>query len=396
MLRKKLARFQPEAVRGLREVVYWNSKFLWRNLRAAARWLGQKPRVYLHAQWQLDTNPIWQTYRITPPLRYAPYPIAELCHWISGSYPLPLPRHKRHIVEAEHMLVIAEQFRRGHGGPARPMADWFIVHEERENIRRLVDQPNWRKIITFSAGLVEHFKLHLAEELWPKLDFVHPAFPAQRQSADRPERPFTVLVIASRFSDKGVPEVFRAMDVLRERHGRNVQLLLVSQAIPKGQPLPAGTIHHDVPIMSPELKREVYESSDVLLLPNFAETVACFPEAYAFGLPVITTRIHHGAEFVCEGETGFLLETPIFAFNEKLGREWRTAEDFVEELAARRGRGELENIVEEAVEYLSRMIDGRMDLQRMRDAARKFHREHFDPEVRNGRLRDLYTSAIRN
>lgn len=365
-------------------------------MRAAANWRGHSPAVYLHAQWQLDTNPIWQTYRTHPPIRYAPYPVARVCHWISGSYPMPFPRSKHHLVEAEHMLVIAEQFRRGHAGPSRPMADWFIVHEEREHIRQLLELPNWRKVFTFSAGLVEHFKLHVPEELWAKLDYVHPAFAGPAERPARPDRPFTILVIASRFSDKGVPEVFRTMDILRERNGGNVRLLLVSQAVPPGTRLPEGTIHHDIPIMSPEFKRSVYESSDVLLLPNFAETVACFPEAYAYGVPVVTTRIHHGDEFVRDSATGFLLDTPIYAFNEKLGTHWRRAEDFVAELALRRERGELQELVDQAVDRLQAMIDGTVDVERMRSAAREFHRVHFAPEVRNARLRELYEGAAQS
>jgi glycosyltransferase involved in cell wall biosynthesis len=145
--------------------------------------------------------------------------------------------------------------------------------------------------------------------------------------------------------------------------------------------------------MTPALKAELYRASDVLLLPNYGETVACFPEAYAFGVPVITTRIHHGGEFVRDGETGFLIDTPIYAFSEKLGREWPRAEDFLAELDQMRSRGALQPVVDQIVDRVETLIRDTSRTEPMRAAARQFYYDHFTPALRNERLRQLYSEV---
>ena len=363
-----------------------------RNLAYALRWQGQQPPVYLHHSNQVKLNLIWSSYTTCPPLRYAPYPFADLCHWVSNSFPRKLSPRKRHIIDIEHMLIVADRL------AARPRAlmyEWYWLFDQREQVRRFVEADQLRTILTFSAGLVEHFKLHLDPDLWHKLRYIYPSVPSPPPMPPRAEQPFTLLVIASRYSDKGVPEALRTFEILRERHGQEVRLILVSQAVPKGCRLPAGIVHHDVPLMSPALRAEVYRLADVLFLPNYGETVACFPEAYAAGVPVITTRIHHGSEFVHDGLTGYLLDTPIHAFSEKFGTQWKTAKEFIDELERLRGRGELNPMIEQSVDRLEEMISGRVDPGAMRRAAQQFYEDRFTPERRNEKLRALYAADSR-
>jgi len=363
------------------------------SLRLSASWRGQTPRVYLNSYLP---NPIWDTYKTHPPLRYAPYPVAEVCHWVTAvklSSALPSWRAKRHIYEIEHMLILPEQLKMRPGD--RPMCDWHRVFDDYDLSNEFVAREECQTVLTFSAGLVEHFKQFLRPELWPKLDYVYPAYPEQLECEPSADEPFTILVIASRFSDKGVPEALRAYRALRERHGARVRMILVSQAVPENYQLPEGVIHHNIPRMSQEFKAQVYRSSDVLLLPNYGETAACFPEAYAFGVPVVTTRIHHGDEFVREGVTGYLLETPIFAFSEKFGSYWKDAPEFQNDLVGMRERGELDAVVAQAVDRLDAMITGQADIQAMRRAARQFHAECFSPGVRNRKLLSLYNAAAK-
>ena len=347
------------------------------------------------------SNPIWETYRTHPAVRYAPYPAAEVCHWVTDPHlpwRLPSLRPKSHIHEIEHVQVLPDTL-----APLphqSPMTNWRRVVDEREMCNRFVARDECKTIMTFSRGLVEHFKLFLHPDLWPKLDFVYPACPLRpahevEEDRHRPEQPFTILVIASRFSDKGVPEALRAFEILRHRHGFKVRMNLVSQAVPLSHKLPQGVTLHDVVLMSPRFRARMYRSADVLLLPNYGETVACFPETYAFGVPVVTTRIHHGDEFVRQGETGYLIDTPIFAFTEKFGTHYKVAEEWLHDLQAMRERGELEIVVEQTVDRLDEMISGRVDVAAMREAARRFHAECFSPKQRNRELRRIYAAAAR-
>ncbi len=369
----------------------WRAPLARYNLRLAARWQGQKPAVYLHL---FMASPIWDTYKTHPALRYAPFPIAEVCHWVTDvelPWRLPSLRAKSHVNEIEHVQILPDRLAPHPNN--RPMWNWHRVIDERDLSNRFVARDSCKTILTFSRGLVEHFKLFLDPDLWHKLDYVYPAYPTQPTYERRDDQPFTILVIASRFSDKGLPEALRAFDILRQRHGARVRMNLVSQAVPPGYRLPEGVVVHDVILMSRELKTRMYQTADVLLIPNFGETAACFPEAYAFGVPVVTTRIHHGDEFVREGVTGYLVDTPIFAFSEKFGTHYKTAGEFLDDLEAIRERGELETIVTQIVDRLDEMISGRTDMAAMRAAARRFHAECFSPRQRNRELRRIYAAA---
>ena len=387
-IRQKMRQIGPITPQRVAQNLGWRWKDLQPMLRAAATWRGERPRVYVH---NVHPHPIFKTYVTHPPLRYAPYPFAELCHWVN-LLPNHHLLHKPHIFEIEHFLLFLSD--RHHF-----MRDWYRVYSENEVINQVVARDQCRRVFTFSSGLAEHCKQFLHPDLWPKLDYVYPAYPFQPEYERPAGAPFTILVIASRFSDKGVPEALQAYQILRARHGSRVRLLLVSQDVPTGYHLPDGVIHYGqfashLPFMSAALKQELYQAADVLLLPCYSETAACFTEACAYGVPIITTRIHHGDEFVRDGSTGFLLDAPVFIYSPDYARRWRTAEEFLDELAAMRERGELDVVVEQAVERLEAMISGQVDVATMRQAARRLHAERFSPPVRNQKLLHLYAAAL--
>jgi len=37
----------------------------------------------------------------------------------------------------------------------------------------------------------------------------------------------------------------------------------------------------------------------------------------------ITTRIHHGEDFVREGDDGYMVDPPFFAYSDGLGTRWK-------------------------------------------------------------------------
>ncbi len=365
------------------QALVWRWRDLQPVLRAAARWRGQSPRVYLH---NVHPHPVFGTYLTHPATVYAPYPVAELCHWVD-MLPKESLLKKPHIVEVEHPLIFAENRH-------RPMADWFRIYDENAAINAKIARPECRRVLTFSAGLVEHSKLFVHPDHWHKLEYAYPAYPSQPEWERFHDGPFNLLVIASRFSDKGVPEAIRAFNVLRERHGGDVTMTLVSQDVPAGFPLPEGLTLYDVPRLGDALKQKLYRAADVLLLPCYSETAACFTEACAHGVPIVTTRIHHGDEFVQDGVNGYLLDAPVFIYSPGYGKRWRTAEEFWTDLNAMRERGDLEPVVERIVDRIEAMMHDEAGMQTMRQQARKLHLERFSPQARNRKLSRLYLEAL--
>ena len=337
------------------------------------------PRVYLPARWH-RMHTCWDTYETHPPVPYAAYPLARLAHWFTCA---PRISPKPFVIEVEHVLAM--------GGD---VSDWPRGLAAVERINRTIASRRCRGVLFFSRGLLEHSRPYVRPELWPKLSVIHLAYPRQ-EVAEPPSGPFTVLTIASRWSDKGVPEALDVYRGLRQRFGREVRMILVTAVKPADVTLPEGVEHLDVAKLDAATRARVYRAAHALLLPCYSETICCFNEAYAFGVPVITTRIHHGDEFVREGQTGHLVEAPVHSYSDGYGTRWRTWADFLADLDRRRRRGQLRPVVDAALEAASGLIRDRDRLPAMRAAARRFHAARFSPEARNERLLAAYARAGR-
>ena len=251
-----------------------------------------------------------------------------------------------------------------------------------------------KAVVTYSRGSAEHFRQFLDPKVWDKLDHVFPAYPSQPEAGRSRDGAFTVLTIGNRFSDKGIPEALTAFELLRERHGTGVQMVVVSSSVPRGYRLPEGVVVYDTPRMSPEHRSAIYRSADALVELSYLDSVTCLVEACAFGLPVVTTRIHHGEDFVRDGENGYLIDPPLFAYTEEYGRRWRSWAGFMRELDVMREGGMLAGVAEDVADRLELMLSAGADLDELRAGARRMHVERFSPEVRNVKLNAVYARAL--
>lgn len=350
------------------------------NVALAPNGIPDRPRVYLPSALH-RRHPCWETYETHPPLAYVAYPVAEMAHWFTCT---PRLLRKSFIIEVEHVLAMG-----------RDISDWSRGLRAVTRINETIASDRCRDVLFFSRGLAEHSRPYVWPELWPKLSVVRLAYPSQDVYVP-PPRPFTILTIASRWSDKGVPEVLDVFRALRQSFGREVRMILVCDVVPADVTLPDGVEHVNVPRMDDAMKALMYRAADALVLPCYSETICCFNEAYAFAVPVVTTRIHHGDEFVVEGETGHLVDAPVHSYSGGYGVRWRTWPEFLDDLARRRRRGELGPVVDATLEALRGMIRDRDRLARMRSAARRFHAAHLTPERRNEKLRAAYARATQS
>jgi glycosyltransferase involved in cell wall biosynthesis len=342
---------------------------------------GEKPRVYFPRYYSRQHN-AWVAYRTHPPLRYTARPWAELCHWVNL---IPDQPGQPCVAECEHILALA-----------RDITSWQTGLQNLDLINRLVAQDQCRYVFTYSAGLVEHSKRYLRSDLWPKLGQVNMCYPTQPDYARPQDRPFTILTIASRYSDKGLPEALDTFRVLRERHGAEIRMLLVTQVLPPNYRLPDGVVHYDTPRMSEALKMQLFQSAHVLFIPCYSDSYMPIIEACAFGVPTLTTRIHHGDEFVQDGVTGYLFNPPVYSYSADYGVRWKTWEEFLADLDTLRARGDLQSVVEQSVDRLEAMFADRPRLAAMGQAARALHARAFSPEVRNRKLLRLYDAALKS
>lgn len=372
------------------------------DLRALRSWRGQSPRValrnYIH-------HPLWWTYQTHPPLRYAPSPVAQLDHWVEVLPEVVLPSRKMsrgrratrrgkrpHILDVEHWSLLTPA-----GGQDWDDAFWewdrVVANKSCADARVRADEC--KAVIMVSRGAVEQAREVLSPEAGGKLDYVFPAYPPQPEAENGRHDTFTLLTIANRVSDEGVPEALRAFEALRERHGPRIRMVVVSNRVGREHPLPEGVDLCSTDLMGPDLKARIYRSADVLVLPSYWDSVMCYVEASAFGVPTLTTRLHHGEDFVQDGRTGYLIDPPIYAYGEGYGTRWRRQADFTAELAAMRERGGLDGVVEDLVDRLELLVSCPGDREQMGAAARRLHAERFSPEVRNAKLNGIYERALR-
>lgn len=378
--------------RGFRRKVLYGSP-LRADVRALRGWRGDAPRV---AMRNYLNHPLWATYRTHPPLRYAPSPVAELDHWVDllpetddrGQTPWNhrsrLRARRPHILEVEHWLQLA----------GARWGNWELAVSQLRRAEERVLASECRVVLAYSEGALEHFRRFLGPHTWHKLDSLFPAIPHQPASARPGGDAFTILTIGNRFSDKGIPEALAAFERLRARHGTRVRMILVSRQLPPGWILPEGVELHGTFRMASELKAAVYQAADVYLELPYVDSLTCLIEASAFGVPAITTRIHHGEGFVRDGENGYLVDPPFFAYSDGLGTRWRNYHDFFIDLTGTRASGGLDGVVDDVVNRLELMVSGGVDIDELRRRARDLHAERFSPEVRNARLNEIYEQAL--
>jgi len=357
----------------------WYQYYFVRPSRQALNWaLTSPPRIYY--AWAYDAaehHPSFKTYDTHPPVRYTMYSLADICHFFNS---VPSWNKKPFVLEFEHVMAMTYYF------PGRPYS-----RDKVNYVQEVIASDLCRVALTLSKGLVTDSKRFISDtSLYDKFDYLYPCYSTQPSRSMDLSRPFTILTIATRFYDKGVHIALKAFGVLRERYGSQVQMILVCDCLPTGYHVPDGVIIYTAHPLSDTLKAKLYNNSHVLFLPVLSETFGCFPEAYAYGTPVVTTRIHHGDETVREGITGFLVDPPFYLFSDEHGMRQKTMEEFVIYCKQSFENGGFNNLIEQCVNRLERMISGDVDLVVMSAAAQAFHREMFSIEVRNQKLRQIY------
>jgi len=357
---------------------YYPSMWVTQSRLAFNYMLARKPRVYYSWAYKAGKfHPSFKTYDTHPPVHYTLYSLADICHFWNS---VPDWNEKPFVVEFEHVLVLGVN-----------VPDFQLGLGRIKYIEDIIASDRCRVALTLSKGLMSHSKRYISDpSLHQKFDYLYPCYPTQKPRVMDLSGPFTILTIATRFYDKGVPMALKAFEELRERYGSQVRMLLVCDCLPTGYPIPDGVKICAVRPLSNRLKAKLYGNSHVLFLPVVSETFGCFPEAYAYGTPVVTTRIHHGDEAVREGVTGFLVDPPFYAYSDGLGTRWKIGEEFLADCKQSYERGIFNDLINQCVDRLGQMISGEVDIRKMSAAAQTFHREIFSPEVRNERLRQIY------
>ena len=321
-------------------------------------------------------HPADKYYVTRPPVHYTHYRLADVCHFFNG---VPEWNTKPFVVEFEHVLAL--------GGF---IADWQYSLQRTVYIHDIIASPLCRLALAQCRAVMRHSLRYITDEsLHKKFDYLYQGYPSQPTRVMDMTGPFSILTIATRFYDKGVPIALKVFQVLRQRYPARVRMTLVCDVIPTDWPIPEGvTVLTDRPL-SDAMKAQLFGQAHAFFLPMLSEGATCLIEAYAYGTPVVTTRIVYGDELVQPGATGFLVDPPFYS-HEGVGTRWKTWEDFVTCCKESYEQGDCDRLIEQCVDCLDHMIRGDVDIRRMSSAAQQFHRETFSLEAHNSRLREIY------
>lgn len=256
---------------------------------------------------------------------------------------------------------------------------------------------NCKAIVVPSQGaLRETMRYIKSPGATEKASVVRPAYPIQPDNEHVQNGPFTIVTIGNKFWGKGIPIAIEVFRVLRERLGANIRMVLVCGDIPAGYVLPQGLLVVSVLNMSEGMRREIYREANVFVFPCLHDSFGVYLEAMAYGVPMIATRIYDKEEVIVDGQTGFLVHTPISMYDGAFGIDWKSWDHFQEVIKTMFERGGFSDMVDDIVSKLELLVNDIGLVRSMGKAAQKLQREYFSPERKNRQIVQIYDRVLRS
>jgi glycosyltransferase involved in cell wall biosynthesis len=231
------------------------------------------------------------------------------------------------------------------------------------------------------------------DEIARKVETLYPVMAPARPVA-RTRSPFNFLFIGNSFYAKGGYESLLAFERLAPKY--DCHFTAIGNIPPEVYARFAGndkiTLSQRVPY---ERVVEFYSNSDVFVFPTHYDTYGfVIPEAFSFGLPVISVDSFSTPELVQHGKTGILLKTYFSSFADDYGY----AADTVQKLERMRFefcRNPPEWYVESLAESMAKFMDdsGFKD-ECSRNAILEATEGKFSPRKSREQLKRIYQEAL--
>jgi len=334
-----------------------------------------------HIYMDKSEHPFWKSYYTFPPVPYTLQSLARLCHFINF---VPKNNTKPFIIDYEHVLMMSGKSR-----------DYVYMVNSAQEIKNQLKNEKCRAIFVPSEGAIRETTRYIkTSEIMNKIHIIRPAYPPQPENRHNHSGPFTILTIGNKFWGKGIPIAIEAFRILRERYGSDIKMNLVSGDIPSDYPLPEGVNLLNVPMLDDRIRSKLYKNAHIFLLPCLQDSFAVYQEAMAYGVPMIITRIYDKDELVLDGQTGYLLDTPISLYDGAFGIEWKSWDEFQEIVKRKFNRGDFSGMIDEIVAKTEILMNDISLIRDMGQAAQRLQREKFSPNVRNRQVRQIYNQII--
>jgi len=353
------------------------SKKLYNNMEGFINFFRDNRHIYM----QKSEHPFWKSYQTFPPAPYTLRKLARLCHFLNF---VPKDNTKPFIIDYEHVLMMSGKSR-----------DYVYMINSVNKIQRQLESKECQAIFVPSQGAIRETSRYVdISNIRNKIHIVRPIYPIQPENQHNHKGPFTILTIGNKFWGKGIPIAIEAFRILRKKYETDIRMQLVSSDVPLNYPLPKGVNLLNVPMMTDRLRSKLFRNGHVMILPNLQDSFVVYLEAMAFGVPIIATRIYDKDELILDGQTGYLIDTPISMYDGAFGIEWKTWDHFQEIVRAKFKQGDFSEMVDEIVTKTELLINDINLIRNMGAAAQKLQREKFSPETRNKQVRKIYNQII--
>lgn len=284
---------------------------------------------------------------------------------------------------------------------------WYTRPTMRNSLVRLLSRPKCRRILTYSEAALNSLRLGLGKEfesIVAKTGVLPPAVPSRYLLRNPPKKdndgPVRILFVGTHFFDKGGRELFYAFRRLKQKF--DVELTFVTGAPRHHEEYfnsfaetirkePGVHLYSRIP--KDVLWNEHFAKSDIFCMPSYMDNLGYVVlEAMANRLPTVTTDMFAFGEIVREGETGFMVHTPVASFERD---RLRTPESVLRYREAVLNEKLFGSVVDSLEVSLGRLIEEDAARKRMGEAAFKdVEQGRLSVAHRNRRLYEYYREAL--
>lgn len=276
-------------------------------------------------------------------------------------------------------------------------------------LKRFLSSLNCKRILCLSeAGrksIINAYKSS-KDNFVEKMEVLYPAIPPpQVKRINREDDKIRILFIGAGFFEKGGQELLKALDIVRKKTSREIELVAVVNTqmsryrkhflslIEKYRKDKRNKfIIHWVPRQ--ELFKSYYSMSDIFVLPSFGGLMYAyaFLDAMSMGLPIIAQDVFTTSEVVEDGKNGLLVKNPDWPFPPNYLRTSLEDETRYISLIT---NGEFLELERRLAEKILILVEDDKLRKKLGDKGLEMVMEgRFSIKVRNERLKRIYEGAI--
>jgi glycosyltransferase involved in cell wall biosynthesis len=243
-------------------------------------------------------------YQPAPAIFYAQTPAqTDLIHSTNN---LMLLNNKPWVVDCEQA-----------GGFLRFKQERYDSGIYRNLVERLLSRKACKAILPWSEAAKKSIQNYTQNQnIMKKTITLYPSIPESSTKAKKPKKIIKFLFIGRMFYEKGGREVLEAFRLIRKKC--DCQLTMICDVPIEFKKEFKDSVDFHMPLFTRDEMKKIISTHHALLFPTYMDTFGfVILEAFASGLPVISTDIFCIPEMIEHEKSGLLLHAPVSRWDEK-------------------------------------------------------------------------------